>query len=78
MLHRKHYKMLKFLCDHLDYPLGCSQDYGGSVNLIMELLKLIIMTKSKREDKSQRQNLCKKLTLHGRNCNDILFSLLFG
>jgi len=30
----------------LDYPLGCSQDYGGSVNLV-NIQKLIIVTKDK-------------------------------
>lgn len=37
----------------LDYPLGCSQDYGGSVILVNEILKLINVTKAKS------QNLCK-------------------
>lgn len=61
MLHRKHFKMLKKLMRHiclLDYPVGCSQDYGGSVNLINVIQKITDMTKSKERTKAK---ICLKI-----------------
>lgn len=58
MLHRKHFKMLKFPWDVslLDYPLGCSQDYGHSVNLVSELQKWMNMAKAKQQKLSVKIN----------------------